>query len=1084
MFASGGGVGSLPASAADRCPTPAGRIVSIQGVVEIGRAEIGDWRPARLDDPLCPGESIRVGDRSRAEAVLADQPKFRIDQNTTLRLIRAQENENEPSLLDLLIGEAYFFSHRPTRMRIATPFLNAAIEGTEFLIKVDGARTVVTVLEGAVVAANERGRAEIERDQAATAETGTAPVRVLVARPRDAVQWALYYPPLPTTDDDPPALRRAATLLEVGRVDEARAEIDAALARDPGTALAYALRAVVGVAQNERAQARADAEQAVQIDPNAAAGWIALSYAEQARFALPAARDAAERAVAVEPGDALAWARVAELRLALGERVRARAAAERARQLAPDSDLVETVSGFVALTEMRTAEARSAFERAIALDSANPMPRFGLGLARIREGAVAAGRNEIEIAVGLDPDNALLRSYLGKAHFEDRIVDPADYLGLVASRFTDPRPTTAEKQFAIAKELDPNDPTPLFYDALLKQAENRPVAALADLEKSIALNDKRAVHRSRQMLDADRAARGASLARIYNDLGFEQLGIVEAARSLALDPAGTSAHRLLSDLYAPLQRREMARTSELLQAQLLQDINVNPVQPSLSETQVNSFTRGGPFRLGLNEYSPLFERNQAQLNVSGQVGSNDTFASEAVVSGVYDWTSISAGWYRHRTDGWRHNSDIENDVYNVFAQAAVSPRFNMQAEISRRYSDEGWLFQQFDPNLVFNDFSRDFENRRQRLGLRYDPSPRSTLLASLIHADRHDNSSFQRSKDEGVQGELQHIYGGDGFSITSGAGRYHVDRSFRPATNFGRLDTALQHSGVDHTTGYVYTNVRWPEAALWTLGVGFDDYREEIEVAKAHPKLGVQWTVVDDVRLRLAAFRTIKPANVATQTLQPTQVAGFNQFFDDIDGTESWSYGAGVDVGLGPRLDVGAEVVRRDLKVPVNVRFIGDGFLVAREDHEETIGRAYLYWAPASEWAFSAELVYDLYDGNPRFDAGAPNELTTWSLPVGVRFFHPTGLFAGFQTTFVHQNLKRDTFSFDPSGDNSFAVVDLAVGYRLPERRGLVSLEVSNLFDENFKYQDDSFRGFTRNEPFVGRYIPDRQIVGRLTLNF
>jgi hypothetical protein len=46
-----------------------------------------------------------------------------------------------------------------------------------------------------------------------------------------------------------------------------------------------------------------------------------------------------------------------------------------------------------------------------------------------------------------------------------------------------------------------------------------------------------------------------------------------------------------------------------------------------------------------------------------------------------------------------------------------------------------------------------------------------------------------------------------------------------------------------------------------------------------------------------------------------------------------------------------------------------------------------------------------------------------------------------------------------------------------------VSLEVRNLFDNGFHYQDDSFREF-RDEPSIGPYIPERQIRFRVTLNF
>jgi hypothetical protein len=46
--------------------------------------------------------------------------------------------------------------------------------------------------------------------------------------------------------------------------------------------------------------------------------------------------------------------------------------------------------------------------------------------------------------------------------------------------------------------------------------------------------------------------------------------------------------------------------------------------------------------------------------------------------------------------------------------------------------------------------------------------------------------------------------------------------------------------------------------------------------------------------LRGAAFQVVKPIIVANRTIEPTQVAGFNQLFDDPLGTEA--RGAGVEL--------------------------------------------------------------------------------------------------------------------------------------------------------------------------------------------
>ncbi len=113
---------------------------------------------------------------------------------------------------------------------------------------------------------------------------------------------------------------------------------------------------------------------------------------------------------------------------------------------------------------------------------------------------------------------------------------------------------------------------------------NRPVEALHDIEKSIELNDNRAVYRSRLLLD--RGSRGAR-HQPRADLRRPRFPGARCQRGdeVARGRSGQlRRHRFLSDIAdVGVRRREIARVSELLQAQLLQQININPVQPSLSE---------------------------------------------------------------------------------------------------------------------------------------------------------------------------------------------------------------------------------------------------------------------------------------------------------------------------------------------------------------------------------------------------------------------------------------------------------------------------------------------------------------------
>ena len=92
------------------------------------------------------------------------------------------------------------------------------------------------------------------------------------------------------------------------------------------------------------------------------------------------------------------------------------------------------------------------------------------------------------------------------------------------------------------------------------------------------------------------------------------------------------------------------------------------------------------------------------------------------------------------------------------------------------------------------------------------------------------------------------------------------------------------------------------------------------------------------------------------------------------------------------------------------------------------------------------------------------------------------GIFSELGATFVRQEVGQRGNTLNPSTEE-FYLVDAAIGYRLPKRRGIISLEGRNLLDEEFLFQDLQLR---TSDPFtVTRdFIPDRAILARITLNF
>ena len=178
-------------------------------------------------------------------------------------------------------------SRDPRALRVVTPFANAGIEGTEFLVRVDVDTTLVLVYEGSVKVENALGESTAGSGQSVLARSGSAPVLQQVVRPRDQVVWTLYYPPTGAGAD--PLVARAEEKLGVGRVAEAEADLAEALKQAPGSSDVLARQSVIALTRNDPTTAMALADQAVATTPGSVPARLAQSYVRQSGGDLPGA---------------------------------------------------------------------------------------------------------------------------------------------------------------------------------------------------------------------------------------------------------------------------------------------------------------------------------------------------------------------------------------------------------------------------------------------------------------------------------------------------------------------------------------------------------------------------------------------------------------------------------------------------------------------------------------------------------------------------------------------------------------------------------------------------------------------------
>jgi len=145
-----------------------------------------------------------------------------------------------------------------------------------------------------------------------------------------------------------------------------------------------------------------------------------------------------------------------------------------------------------------------------------------------------------------------------------------------------------------------------------------------------------------------------------------------------------------------------------------------------------------------------------------------------------------------------------------------------------------------------------------------------------------------------------------------------------------------------------------------------------------------------------------------------------------------------------------------DLDIPIALNAPPAPLELNWYDSKERLGRAYLYWTPHRWVSLSGEYHYERIDNKTTTVSGDYTYIEIQRVPLGLGFFHPSGVFFRLKETYYDQKGEfQPMFALTPeTGSDSFWLTDAAIGYRLPKRFGIATLEGKNLFDREFNYRD------------------------------
>jgi hypothetical protein len=484
------------------------------------------------------------------------------------------------------------------------------------------------------------------------------------------------------------------------------------------------------------------------------------------------------------------------------------------------------------------------------------------------------------------------------------------------------------------------------------------------------------------------------------------------------------------------------------------------------------------------------------LQVSGLGGEQNTWAGEGVLAGLYKNVSFSLGGSHFTTDGFRKNADQLDNLANAFVQLELSPQTSLLAEYRYRKTERGDLRLRFFPDDFFPGERNEAEKHTIRLGGRHAFSPGSIILGSFSYQDANTSLRDDQPPEPELRflenltpqkafgAELQHLFRSQYFNLTSGAGYFHIDGNIQSTRGLLELPprdvSTTVNTQVRHVNAYAYGYINLLKDVTFTLGASVDSLSGDFpgdDTTQFNPKFGVTWNPFAATTVRAAVFRTLTRTLITQQTLEPTQVAGFNQFFDDGNFVKTWRYGGAIDQKFSRDVFGGVEVARRNLKVPfLDFGANPENPPTGEADWSEDLGRAYLFWMPHPRLALRAEYLFERFKRDEQRPDGL-TELNSHRVPLGISIFHPSGVSASVMATYFNQkgDFTGATDTNFRSGHDEFWTIDAAINYRLPKRWGFITVGATNLFDTEFKF----FEADLNNNPSIH---PVRTFFARVTL--
>lgn len=159
-------LGSAVQVGAADLPSDAGVITYVKGTAQKKAPAEEDWEKAKENTRLASGDKVKTMEKTRAEIRLEAGKVIRLDENTTIDLVKLVEESQNKIEMDVKMEQGNLWAKvsklgENMDFRVESPIAGASVRGTTFRVGValDGS-TTLNVYEGAVEVYNPIQKAE------------------------------------------------------------------------------------------------------------------------------------------------------------------------------------------------------------------------------------------------------------------------------------------------------------------------------------------------------------------------------------------------------------------------------------------------------------------------------------------------------------------------------------------------------------------------------------------------------------------------------------------------------------------------------------------------------------------------------------------------------------------------------------------------------------------------------------------------------------------------------------------------------------------------------------------------------------